>query len=185
MEGKGEGSCLPLPLFPQATLLKPSFFILHIKVLLCPGPRPLFTPSLRFPWPINYDRVSWCQNLPHLHYGFEFVEDLYYLPCNHGVAHSHILWAPSHSSKWRTAFGVIFRFDLNVASLQWRTWTSRSARSSWSWTPSNLVLPYFAKLPHPGDLATNRPRFRWWTWNCQWRLLWNWRHFYLRMVFNS
>ncbi len=57
MEGKGEGSFLPLPLFPQATLLKPSFFILHIKVLLCPRPRPLFTPSLRFPWPINYDRL--------------------------------------------------------------------------------------------------------------------------------
>ncbi len=55
---KGEGSFLPLPLSPQGILLKPSFFILHIKVLLCPGPRPLFTPSLRFPWPINYDRVS-------------------------------------------------------------------------------------------------------------------------------
>ncbi len=58
MEGEGEGSFLPLPLFPQETLLKPSFFILHIKVLLCPDPRPLFTPSLRFRWPINYDRVS-------------------------------------------------------------------------------------------------------------------------------
>jgi hypothetical protein len=43
---------------PQAILLKPSFFILHIKVLLCPGPRPLFTPSLRFPWLINHDHVS-------------------------------------------------------------------------------------------------------------------------------
>ncbi len=32
MEGEGEGFFLPLPLFPQATLLKPSFFILHIKV---------------------------------------------------------------------------------------------------------------------------------------------------------
>jgi hypothetical protein len=49
MEVGREGSFLPLPLFPQTTLLKPSFFILHIKVLLCPGPRPLFTPSLRFP----------------------------------------------------------------------------------------------------------------------------------------
>ncbi len=58
MEGGKKGSFLLLPLFPQATLLKPSFFILFIKVLLCPGPRPLFTPSLRFPWPINYDRVS-------------------------------------------------------------------------------------------------------------------------------
>jgi hypothetical protein len=58
MERGREGSFLPLPLSPQATLLKPSFSILHIKVLLCPGPRPLFTPSLHFPWPINYDRVS-------------------------------------------------------------------------------------------------------------------------------
>ncbi len=57
MEGGREGSFLPLPLFPQAILLKPSFFILHIKVLLCPGPRPLFTPSLHFPWPINYDHI--------------------------------------------------------------------------------------------------------------------------------
>jgi hypothetical protein len=43
---------------PQAILLKPLVVILHIKVLLSPGPRPLFTPSLHFPWPINYDRVS-------------------------------------------------------------------------------------------------------------------------------
>jgi hypothetical protein len=28
MEGEGEGSLLPIPTFPQATLLKPSFFIL-------------------------------------------------------------------------------------------------------------------------------------------------------------
>jgi hypothetical protein len=49
----------------------------------------------------------------------------------------------------------------------------------------SLVLPYFAKLPHPGDLVTSRPRFRWWTWNCLWRLLWNRRHFYLHMVFSS
>jgi hypothetical protein len=57
MERRREGSFLPLPLFPQVTLFKPSFFILHIKVLLCPGPRPLFTPSFRFPWPIYYDRI--------------------------------------------------------------------------------------------------------------------------------
>jgi hypothetical protein len=58
MEGGREGSFLPLPLFPRATLLKPPFLILHIKVLFCPSRRPLFTPSFRFPWPINYDRVS-------------------------------------------------------------------------------------------------------------------------------
>ncbi len=71
MEGEGEGAWLGgqwkekekvlfylFQFSPEAILLKPSFFILHIKVLLCPGPRPLFTPSFRFPWPINYDRVS-------------------------------------------------------------------------------------------------------------------------------
>jgi hypothetical protein len=34
-------------------------------------------------------------------------------------------------------------------------------RSSWSWTPSSSVLSYFVELPHPGDLVTSRPYFRW------------------------
>jgi hypothetical protein len=49
----------------------------------------------------------------------------------------------------------------------------------------SLVLLYFVKLPHPGDLATSWPHFRWWTRNCLWKLLWNWRHFYLCLVFSS
>jgi hypothetical protein len=44
--------------FPLKHLLQLPFFILDIKVLLCPSPRPLFTPSLCFPWPINYDCTS-------------------------------------------------------------------------------------------------------------------------------
>ncbi len=58
MEGKEKVLFYLFHFSPQTILLKPSFFILHIKVLLCPGPRPLFTPSLHFPWPINYDYVS-------------------------------------------------------------------------------------------------------------------------------
>jgi hypothetical protein len=125
------------------------------------------------------------QVLPHLHYQFDFVEDLSSFPCTYGVTHGHLLRALSHISEWRTAFGVIFRFDPNVTSSWRRTQTSRGARSSWSWTPSSLVLSYFAKLPHPGDLVTSRPCFRWRTWNYLWRLLWNRRHFYLRLVFSS
>jgi len=116
----------------------------------------------------------------HLHYQFDFVEDFSSLPCTYGVAHGHLLRAPSHINEWRTTFGVIFRFDPNAASSWQRTRTSKGARSSWSWTPSSLVLSYFAKLPHPGDLVTSQPCFRWWTQNCLWRLLWNQRHFYLR-----
>jgi len=122
---------------------------------------------------------------PHLHCQFDFVEDLSSFPWKYGVAHGHILWAPSRTSEWRIAFEVIFRSNLNVAFSRWRTRTSRNARLSWSWTPSSLVLLYFAKLPHPGDLITSWPHFWWRTWNCLRRLLWNRRHFYLRLVFSS
>jgi hypothetical protein len=122
---------------------------------------------------------------PHLHCQFDFVEDLSSLLWNYGVAHCHILWPPSRISEWRTAFEVIFRFAPNVASSSWRTRTLRGACLSWSWTPLNLVLSYFAKLPHLSDLVTSWPCFRWWTWNCLWRLLWNRRHFYLCLVFSS
>jgi hypothetical protein len=122
---------------------------------------------------------------PHLHCQFDFVEDLSSLPWKYGVAHDHILRASSCTNGCRTAFGVIFRSNPNVASSRWRTQTSRSARSSRSWTPSSLVLSYFAKLPHLGDLITSWPRFWWQTRNCLQRLLWNRRHFYLRLVLSS
>ncbi len=39
------------------------------------------------------------------------------------------------SSEWRSAFGVIFKFDPNAASPRWKTRTSKSARLSWSEPP--------------------------------------------------
>jgi hypothetical protein len=70
MEGEGEGSVLGgqwkekekvffylFPLSPQATSLRLSLLSFDIKVLLYHGPTPLFTHSLPFPWPINYDRI--------------------------------------------------------------------------------------------------------------------------------
>jgi len=43
------------PLFPKATLLRPSSFSFDIKVLLYHGSRPLFTSFPLFIWPINYN----------------------------------------------------------------------------------------------------------------------------------
>jgi len=168
---------------PKQLHLDLHFLSFDIKVLLYHGPRPLFTHAFPFPWPINYDRISWCHN-PHLHCRFDFVEDLFVFPWNYGIVHCHILRAPSRISKWRTIFRVIFRFDPNATSLWQRTQTSKGVCSSWSWTPSNLVLSYFTELSHLGDLVTSRPCFRWWTRNCLWRLLRNQRHFYLRLVFS-
>ncbi len=123
----------------------------------------------------------------HLHCRLDFVWrfDFFSSPWNHGIAHGHILQASSRSSERRIAFEIISRSDPNIASLWWRTRTSRSAHSSWSWTPSSLVLSYLSKFSHFGDLVASRPHFCWRTWNRLWRFLWNYKYFYLRMVFSS
>jgi hypothetical protein len=36
---------------------------------------------------------------PHLHYQFDFVEDLSSLPCKYGVVHGHLLRAPSRTNE--------------------------------------------------------------------------------------
>ncbi len=144
-------------------------------------------PFLPFPRSINYEcayqRTKYFT--PSLLIRFCLKIWLFSSPWNHGVAHGHILRAPSRSSEQRTAFGVISRSDPNTTSSWWRTRTLKSARLSWSWTPSSLVLSYFSKFLHHGDLVASRPRFWWRTWNHLRRLLQNRRYFYLRMVFSS
>jgi hypothetical protein len=199
MEGKGKVSLLggqwnvkeiffsPFPTFPPTNLLKSSIFSVDLEVLFYHGPRSLPTPFFHFPRSINYKCASWRTRSFTLSLLIRFCLKIWLFssPWNHGVAHGHILWAPNHSSKWRVAYGVISRSDPNVTSSWWRTWTLRSVRSSWSWTPLSLILSYFSELSHFGDLVASRPRFWWWTWNRLRRLIWNRRYFYLYMVFSS
>jgi hypothetical protein len=165
----------PLPIFPQQILLKLSIFSFDLKVLFYHGSRLLLTHFIHFPWPMNYDCAFQCNRSSTHSLSIWFWLKIWFVsfPWKYGVAHGHVLWAPCHSSEWRIAFGIIFRFDTNVTSLWWRSQTSRSAWLSWSWTPLSLVLSYFSEFSHLGDLVTNRPRFWWWTWNYLWRLLWN------------
>jgi len=137
---------------PKQLHLNLHFLSFDIKVLLYHGPRPLFTHAIPFPWPINYDHISWCHNYPHLHYRFDFFEDFSSLAWNYGVVIVTFYGPQSRTSEWRTTFGVIFRFDLNATSLWRRTQTSKGVSLSWNWTPSSRVLLYFVELPHPGDL---------------------------------
>jgi hypothetical protein len=170
---KNTFSHFPTP--PQQILLKPSIFSFDLKVSLYHGSRPLFTHFLPFPWSINYNYASQCNksSTPSLSIWFWLKIWFFSSLWNYGVAHGHILWAPSRTSEWRTASEVISRFDPNPTSSWWKTWTSKGARSSWSWTPLSLVLSYFSELSHPGDLVASRPRFWKLTWNRLWRLLWN------------
>ncbi len=138
----------PLATFPPTILLKPSVFSLDLKVLLYHGPRLLLTHFLPFPQFINYDFAFQCNksSTPSLSIWFWLKHWFLSFPWNYGITYGHLLWAPNQISEWRTAFGVISGFDLNATSSWWKTWNLRGARSSWSWTPSNLVLSYFSKL---------------------------------------
>jgi hypothetical protein len=63
------------------------------------------------------------------------------------------------------------------------------------WTfesPGRLPTSNFSKCwaspPHLAKVGLRHaswPRFWWQTRDCLWRLLWNWRYFYLRMIFSS
>jgi hypothetical protein len=126
-------------------------------------------------------------SLSHLHcqFDFDWRSDFFSFAWIYGVAHDHILRAASRTSEWRTASRVVSKSYPNTTSSWWRTRTSIGVCSSWSRTPSSLVLSYFFELPHPGDLVVSRPRFWWRIRDCLRRLLRNWRYFYLRMVFSS
>jgi len=123
----------------------------------------------------------------HLHcqFDFDWRSNLFSFAWNYGVMHGHILRVVSRTNEWRTTSRVVSRSYPNTASSRWKTRTSRSACSSWSQTSSSLVLSYFSELPHLGDLAASWSRFWWRTQDRLWRLLRNWKYFYLRMVFSS
>jgi hypothetical protein len=161
MEGEGKTPFSPLTTFAQQILLKPSIFSLDLKVLLYHGPRPLFTHFLPFPRSINYDCAFQCNksSTPSLSIWLWLKHWFLSFPWNYGVTHDHLLRALIRTSEWRTASGIIYGLNFNVASSWWKTWNSRSSRSSWSWTPSSPVLSYFSKLSHLGDLVVSRPHF--------------------------
>ncbi len=161
VEGEGKTPFHFFPFSPQQTLLKPSIFSFDLMILLYHGSKPLLTPFFPFPRSINYDYAPQCNKsfTPSLSIWFWLKIWPFSSPWNYGVAHGHILWALSRTSEWRTTFGIISKFDLNITSSWWKTWTSRGACLSWSWTLSNLVLSYFFELSHPLDLVASWPHF--------------------------
>jgi hypothetical protein len=129
---------------------------------------------LPFPWLINYNHAFRCNK------SFTFIVDLisiedffFSFPWNYGIMYDNALRASNCISEWQTAFGIISRFYMNATSSWWKSQTSRDARSSWSWTPLNLVLLHFSEITHPYDFVASRSYFWWQTWNHLWRLLQN------------
>jgi hypothetical protein len=155
MECEGKNTFSPLPTFPPTNLLKLSnFFPFDLEVLLYHGDRSLLTPFFPFLWSINYDRAFWCNKSFTPSFSIWFCLKIWFLflSLQSWFVHGHMLWAPSRTSERRTASKLISRFNPNAASSWWRTRTLRNTHSSWSLTPSSLVLSYFSKLSHFGDL---------------------------------
>ncbi len=121
---------------------------------------------------------------PHLITDLILIKDFFSFPWNHGVTYGHIVWASSCINEWKTAFGVISKFDPDATSLRWRSRTKRCAFVL-KLNPFELSIIVFFWTLTPGHLVASWPRFWWWTWNRMWRLLRNKRYFYLRMVFSS
>ncbi len=184
MEGEGEGFFSPLSTFPLSNLLRPSFFFpFDIKVLLTM----VLDRYLRISSPffglsnmiMHFDVTS----PTHIHCWFDLVENLFLFSWNYGVAYGHVLRASSCANEWRVGLGVIFSFDVDATSSWWKTRTMKGVRLSWSRFP--LVVSHFPELSHLGDFVVSQPRFWWWTQNRLWRLLWDWKHLHICMVFNS
>jgi hypothetical protein len=159
LKGEGETSFSHLFTFPPNKFYLNLFFSIDLKVLFYHGSISLFIPFFPFPWPTNYNHASWCNKSSTHSSLIWFWLEIFFLSLNHGVMYDHVLWASSHTNEWRTALGVIFRFDVDVTSLWWKSQITRSAPSFWNWTPSSLVLSHFSKVPHLGDFVASRPRF--------------------------
>jgi len=151
-----------LPTSPQQILLKLSiFFPLTLKSYFTMVLSRYLRISFLFLWVIHYDYASRCNKSSTHSLLIWFWLKIWFFPFpwNYGVTHGHVLWASNRSNEWRATSGIIFKFDTNVASSWWISQTLRGVRSSWSWTPSSLVLSYFSKLTYPGDLVVSQPRF--------------------------
>ncbi len=163
---------------------KPSIFSFDLKLLFYHGLRLLLTHILPFPRSkvmiVHFNVTS----PPHLHCRFDFDWSSDFFPFLEIMA-SHMVTSYGPQVAQANEKSSPESFDPNVTFSWWKTWNSIGARSSWNWTPSNLVLSYFSKLLLPSDLIASRPCFWWQTWNRLWRLLRNWKYFYFRMVFNS
>jgi hypothetical protein len=126
---------------------------------------------LLFPWSINYNPASWCNKSSTHSLLIWFRLNFFFLSLKLWCCVWRHLTASSYINEWRISSKNISRFDIDTTSSWWRSWTSRGACSSWSSTPSSLVISHLFKPLHLSDLIASRPYFWRWTWNCLWRLL--------------
>jgi hypothetical protein len=132
-----------------------------------------FKPFLLFPWRINCSHAFRCTKFSTHSSPSWFLSKEISFPKIHVVTDDHELQASSCTSEWKIASTFILRFDTHLTPSWRRFQTMRSAPSSQSWTPSNLVLLHFFEFLYLGDFVIGWPCFWWWSWNCLQRFVWN------------
>ncbi len=172
------------PLSPQPILPKPSIFPFDLKVLLYHGYRLLFANP-----PFSLAYKSWSCTLmsqvPPTFITNSILLKIFLLSfeimasrmvTSYGPQAAQMNEEPTSESSLDLTLTQHPRDEDPASQEVCARLKSRS--------PSSLVLSHFSKLSHPGDFVTSRPCFRWQTWNSMWRLLWDRRHFHLRLVFS-
>jgi hypothetical protein len=144
-----------------------------------------FTFFLHFPWPINYNHTSRRTKFStHLSPNWFWSKTFSFIWI-HGIAHDYVLHALSCTNEWRTTLKVVHRFDTDLTTLWWRSWTAKSAPLFQNQTFLSLILSNFFELFYLGDFVVGWPRFLTMNLKLSVKVLWNWRHFNFSMVFNS
>jgi hypothetical protein len=120
-----------------------------------------FAYFLPFPWPINCIHTSGCTKFSthSLIAKLILIEDFFFISLNSWWRDDRGLWTSSCTNELKNASGIVPRFDTDPAPLWWRSHTVRSAPSSRSQTPLNLVLSDFFELLHFGDFVAGWPHF--------------------------
>jgi hypothetical protein len=138
---------------------------IDLRVLLYHGFKLLLRVFLSFPLTYKLHLCFDVPSLPHI-IKLILIENFPSFPWIHGIVHGHVLWASSHTNEWKIALRIVFKFNINLTPLWWRSWTIKSAPSFRSRTPSSLVLSNFSKFLYLGDFVVGQLHFWWWTWNC-------------------
>jgi hypothetical protein len=111
-----------------------------------------------FPWPINYNHAFQCNKSSTHSLPIDFDWKFLFFSLK--------LWHMATSYKLQTAqvneeptLGSTLDLTFDATSSWWRSQTARGAHSSWSWSPSRLILSHFFEFSHLGDFVVSRPCF--------------------------
>jgi hypothetical protein len=159
LEWEGKASFSPPSTF-HPIIFYLNIFSIDFRVLFFYGSRLLFCifPSFSLTYKLQ-SHISRYKVFHTLIAKLILIKDFFSFPWIHGVVHNYVLQASSHTNEWRITPRVIPKLDTDLSPSWWKFWTMKNTPSSWSQTPSSLILSIFSKLSYLGDFVISWPHF--------------------------